>query len=106
MNEAQPVKLALLSFCYKQLLHLTRSHMTPSPAQYVLITCASTGIGAECAVGCAARSMTVFAGVRTQEAGERLCRQSGGVITPVHLDVTDDDSIHRVATQIGGVVGK
>ncbi len=61
----------------------------------VVITGASTGIGAACVVGCAQRGMTVFAGVRSHEAGEQLRQSAGPLVIPMHLDVTDGESISR-----------
>jgi NAD(P)-dependent dehydrogenase (short-subunit alcohol dehydrogenase family) len=66
-------------------------------SRHVLITGASTGIGAACAIGCAARGMTVFAGVRTSAAGDALQAKAGAAIVPVQLDVTDGDSIKKAA---------
>jgi len=60
-------------------------------SRHILITGASTGIGAACAIGCAGRGMTVFAGVRTPAAGDALQAQAGAAIVPVQLDVTDGD---------------
>jgi NAD(P)-dependent dehydrogenase (short-subunit alcohol dehydrogenase family) len=75
---------------------------------YVLVTGASTGIGAACALGCAQRGMTVFAGVRDLQAGEALRSKAGASIIAVRLDVTDADSIRKAADfikQMAGDVG-
>ncbi|HEU4683558.1 MAG TPA: SDR family oxidoreductase [Nitrospira sp.] len=77
----------------------------PLSSSSVLITGASTGIGAACALGCAERGMTVFAGVRDSDAGGRL-RRSGSRIHAVHLDVTDPDSIAAAAAEIRELVGQ
>ena len=71
-----------------------------STAQFILITGASTGIGAACAIGCARRGMTVFAGVRNLNAGEALQAQVPAAIIPVQLDVTDQESIARAAESV------
>lgn len=76
-----------------------------STAQFILITGASTGIGAACAIGCARRGMTVFAGVRNLNAGEALQAQAGAGIIPVQLDVTDQESIARAAESVERRVG-
>ena len=76
-----------------------------STAQFILITGASTGIGAACAIGCARRGMTVFAGVRNLNAGEALQAQAGAAIIPVQLDVTDQESIARAAESVERRVG-
>ena len=75
-------------------------------SRHVLITGASTGIGAACAIGCAARGMTVFAGVRTPAAGDALQAKAGAAIVPVQLDVTDGDSIKKVAEFVSRQVGE
>jgi NAD(P)-dependent dehydrogenase (short-subunit alcohol dehydrogenase family) len=71
---------------------------------FVVITGASTGIGAGCAIGCAQQGMTVFAGVRDLRAGEALHAKEGAII-PLQLDVTDDESIKRAADTVRQRVG-
>jgi len=73
-------------------------------SRFVLITGASTGIGAACAMACAKRGMTVFAGVRSLEGTAGLA--GGASIIPLLLDVTDDDSIKRAAAAVAGQVGE
>src|SRR5262245_14265525 len=73
-------------------------------SRYILITGASTGIGAACTVGCAERGMTVFAGVRKPEAGHVLQANSGAII-PLQLDVTDGESIAKAADFVARQVG-
>jgi len=75
-------------------------------SRYLLVTGASTGIGAACAVECARRGMTVFAGVRNLEAGERLRGQAGASLIPVQLDVTEADSIKQAAEVVRSTVGE
>lgn len=75
-------------------------------SRHVLITGASTGIGAACAIGCAASGMTVFAGVRTPAAGDALQTKAGAAIVPVQLDVTDSDSIKKAAELVSRQVGE
>ena len=77
---------------------------TSSP--FVVITGASTGIGAACAVGCAKRGITVFAGVRDPRAGDALKEQGGEAIIPIVLDVTDGDSIKQAAGIVARVAGE
>ena len=72
----------------------------------VVITGASTGIGAACAFDCAGRGMTVFAGVRTPQAGEALVAKGGPSIIPVTIDVTDEPSIARSVEMVQGIVGE
>lgn len=73
--------------------------------RHVLITGASTGIGAACAVACAGRGMTVFAGVRSHDAGERLVKAGGTRIVPIALDVTDTVSIGEAVEMVRRRVG-
>ncbi len=79
--------------------------MTQPSSQFVVITGASTGIGAGCAIGCAQQGMTVFAGVRDLRAGEALQAKGGATIIPLQLDVTDGDSIKRAAEIVEQRVG-
>lgn len=71
----------------------------------ILITGASTGIGAGCAVGLAKRGYRVFAGVRRAEDGERLVGQSGSGLVPVLLDVTRSETIDAVRKQLDESLG-
>lgn len=59
----------------------------------VLITGASTGIGAACALRLATRGIAVFAGVRNAADGAALQARNAALITPVLIDVTDAASI-------------
>jgi NAD(P)-dependent dehydrogenase (short-subunit alcohol dehydrogenase family) len=76
----------------------------------VVITGASSGIGAACARHLAAQGLRVFAGVRNDADGAALCAGVAG-ITPLRLDVTDAGSIAaaaaavRAATAGGGLHG-
>lgn len=80
--------------------------MTVQPSsRFVVITGASTGIGAGCAIGCAQQGMTVFAGVRDLRAGEALQAKGSAAIIPLLLDVTDGESIKRAAETVGQRVG-
>ncbi|MDF0644535.1 MAG: SDR family oxidoreductase [Nitrospira sp.] len=76
-----------------------------SPPRFIVLTGASTGIGAACALACVSHGMTVFAGVRSREAGEALRRQGGERLIPVHLDVTDPESIRQAERVVRGTVG-
>lgn len=71
----------------------------------ILITGASTGIGAACAVGLAQRGYEVFAGVRKPEDGERLVQQAGENLTPLELDVTREDTIQAARKTVEASVG-
>jgi NAD(P)-dependent dehydrogenase (short-subunit alcohol dehydrogenase family) len=71
----------------------------------VVVTGASTGIGAACALDFAGRGMTVFAGVRDPRAGEALAAKGGPSLIPITLDVTDEPSIARSVETVQRVVG-
>jgi NAD(P)-dependent dehydrogenase (short-subunit alcohol dehydrogenase family) len=70
----------------------------------VVVTGASTGIGAATAIALAQRGTVVFAGVRNEGDAKRLAGQHAN-IQPVTLDVTDTASIAEAAAivQAGGV---
>ena len=72
----------------------------------IVVTGASTGIGAACALDCAGRGMTVFAGVRDLRAGEALAAKGGPSLIPITLDVTDESSIARSLEVVQRVVGE
>ncbi len=72
----------------------------------VVVTGASTGIGAACALDCAGRGMTVFAGVRDLRAGEALAAKGGSSLIPITIDVTDEPSIARSVEAVQLVVGE
>lgn len=67
----------------------------------VLITGASSGIGAATARALDRLGYRVFAGVRKPADGERLRRDASGNLTPVQLDVTDTTSIQAAAAGLG-----
>ena len=70
----------------------------------VVITGASTGIGAACAVELAGRGFCVFAGVRRPCDGERL-KERSPTIRPLLLDVTDAGQIATAAETVSRAVG-
>jgi NAD(P)-dependent dehydrogenase (short-subunit alcohol dehydrogenase family) len=72
----------------------------------VLISGASTGIGAGCAVGLAKRGYAVYAGVRRPEDGERLVERAGSGLVPVILDVTRADTIEATRKSVEDAVGE
>lgn len=71
----------------------------------VLVTGASTGIGRAAVLRLAAAGCTVFAGVRKEADGSRL-REQASNITPVLLDVTDQEQIQVAATYLREAVGR
>jgi len=75
------------------------------PRGAVLVTGASTGIGAACVAHLARAGFRVFAGVRRREDGTRLADAAPGV-EPVRLDVTHAGDITRAAQFIDAAVGE
>ena len=78
----------------------------------VVITGASTGIGEACALRLARTGFHVFAGVRRTENGEALRGKAAGALTPVRIDVADEQSIRDAVRQVesalagtGGLTG-
>lgn len=71
----------------------------------VLITGASTGIGAACARRLAAAGMRVYAGIRQAADAAALHAQNPALITPVHLDVTDAGSIAAAVATLDAQLG-
>ncbi|MBN1394229.1 MAG: SDR family NAD(P)-dependent oxidoreductase [Pirellulales bacterium] len=72
---------------------------------FILITGASTGIGKACAVELDRRGFRIFAGVRSDEAAERLRAEASERLTPVRLDVTDAAEIAAAAERVSAAVG-
>jgi NAD(P)-dependent dehydrogenase (short-subunit alcohol dehydrogenase family) len=71
----------------------------------VLITGSSTGIGEACALELDRRGFQVFAGVRSEAAGQRLRSTASSLLTPVIIDVTDSASIAKTFSQIKEQIG-
>lgn len=78
---------------------------TSSASRTVVVTGASTGIGRASALRMAARGYAVFAGVRREEDGEALRRESPDKITPLILDVTRSEQIADAAARVTEAVG-
>lgn len=74
-------------------------------ARSVVITGASTGIGAACALALDKLNFRVFAGVRKRADGAALQAQAGGKLTPIQLDVTNAQDIAASLATIAGEVG-
>ena len=75
-----------------------------APAKSVVITGASTGIGAACALHLDQRGWRVFAGVRRQADAESLKARASPRLTPIALDVADTVSISTAASAVAGAV--
>jgi NAD(P)-dependent dehydrogenase (short-subunit alcohol dehydrogenase family) len=71
----------------------------------IVITGASTGIGAACALHCDRLGFQVFAGVRKVEDGAALAAQASARLRTLHLDVTDADSILKAKAFVEERVG-
>jgi NAD(P)-dependent dehydrogenase (short-subunit alcohol dehydrogenase family) len=63
------------------------------PPQAVVITGASTGIGAACALDLDRRGLHVFAGVRKPDDASQLQAQASPRLTPIFIDVTAPETI-------------
>ena len=72
----------------------------------VVITGASTGIGAACARRLDAEGFRVFAGVRKEADGEALRAKTSERLTPILVDVTEETQIDRAAAQVAETVGE
>lgn len=75
-------------------------------AQHVLITGASSGIGAACALHLDQMGFAVYAGVRKTVDGETLLARSSDRMKIVIIDVTDLDSIAAARDTINAELGE
>ena len=71
----------------------------------VVVSGASTGIGAATASHLAAKSFQVFAGVRREEDGEALTTQAPDGLTAIRLDITDPGTISGAVNTVARAVG-
>jgi len=71
----------------------------------VVVTGASTGIGAATALRLVDAGFTVFAGVRRDEDGERLLSERPHGLVPLRIDVTDAESIDAAVATVSESVG-
>lgn len=70
-----------------------------------LVTGSSSGIGRATALHLDSLGWQVFGGVRREEDATALREEASGRLVPVMLDVTDDDAIASVASEIGRALG-
>ncbi len=66
----------------------------------VVVTGASTGIGKACALELDRRGFCVFAGVRSEEAAQRLRAEGSPRLAALQLDVTDAARIAATAAEV------
>jgi NAD(P)-dependent dehydrogenase (short-subunit alcohol dehydrogenase family) len=78
----------------------------PTQSAAVVITGASTGIGAACALALDKLGYRVFAGVRDKADGETLTASAGPRLMPIGLDVTDSASIAAAVHTVRAMVGE
>ena len=78
--------------------------MSSGDDRAVLITGASTGIGAACAVHLDRIGFTVLAGVRREQDGDALKRLTSDHLVPVLLDVTDESSIQQAKARVSELI--
>ena len=71
----------------------------------VVITGASSGIGAACAFRLDRLGFRVFAGIRNEKDRAALLQGSAGRITPLCIEVTEEASVAAAAEQVAGAVG-
>lgn len=78
-------------------------HKASDSRRHILVTGASTGIGRACALQLASRGFSVWAGIRTPDEArsiEQARVDSTIEIRPIHLDVTDANSIRAAEQEI------
>jgi len=71
----------------------------------IFVTGASTGIGRATALELAKLGYPVFASVRQKKDADDLQKAASGKLTPVLMDVMDEDSIARARDEIVGALG-
>jgi NAD(P)-dependent dehydrogenase (short-subunit alcohol dehydrogenase family) len=71
----------------------------------IVVTGASTGIGAATALLLERSGFRVFAGIRKSADGERLCAQSSGNVVPLQLDVTEAASLRSAMDEVSARLG-
>ena len=77
-----------------------------SEERTVVITGASSGIGAACARDLDERGFSVWAGVRRKEDGDELARRSSARLRLLWLDVTDPESLSAAGRMVTEAVGE
>lgn len=77
-----------------------------TPSTGIVITGASTGIGAACALALDKLGYRVFAGLRDKADGEALTASASPRLMPIGLDVTDAASIAAAVHTVKAMVGE
>ena len=77
----------------------------PGDRGSVVVTGASTGIGAATAVYLAEQGFRVFAGVRRASDGSALGAQTSGSLIALLIDITDPGLISKAVASVGAAVG-
>jgi NAD(P)-dependent dehydrogenase (short-subunit alcohol dehydrogenase family) len=72
----------------------------------VVVTGAATGIGRACALALHRQGWMVFAGVRRDEDGEALRKETSDHVRPLRLDVNDAEQIRHAALTVAAAVGE
>ncbi|MFJ8490477.1 SDR family NAD(P)-dependent oxidoreductase [Streptomyces sp. NPDC094038] len=78
----------------------------PPAGRAVVITGASSGLGEACAHHLSRVGFHVFAGIRRPEDGKRLREVATGRLTPLVIDVTDEESVEAAVQEVTESVGK
>lgn len=71
----------------------------------VVVTGASSGIGAACVRYLSEQGLHVFAGVRKQADADAICALGNSRLVPLLLDVTDSATITKAAHAVGAALG-
>ena len=71
-----------------------------SNGRRVLVTGASTGIGRASVDALVAAGFSVFATVRRDEDAEALRKAYGATVTPLMMDLLDDDSVRAMGAEV------
>lgn len=79
--------------------------MAAEEPRTVVVTGASTGIGAACARYLDEKGFRVFATVRKQSDADAIAARSRSRLQPLFLDVTDAESIARAVRHVGAALG-
>jgi NAD(P)-dependent dehydrogenase (short-subunit alcohol dehydrogenase family) len=75
-------------------------------SEAVLITGAASGIGRACALLLDKLNFQVYAGVRDAEEGSYLKRESSERLTPISLDIVNDESIRKAVKTVTSDLGE